>query len=173
MTPKAIVVCSGQNPDGSDLGQESSNPEISRSSSIGEAANAGRIGVVAQRPEPRHPASARHQDQPDGEGFDYREELKKLDVEALKKDLHALMTDSQDWWPADWGHYGGLMIRLAWHCRRLLPHLADGRGGGGTGNHPLRAAELLAGQRQPRQGAPPALAAQEEVRQQDQFPGPT
>jgi catalase-peroxidase len=52
---------------------------------------------------------------PLGEGYNYREELKKLDIEALKKDMHALLTDSQDWWPADYGHYGGLMIRLAWH----------------------------------------------------------
>ncbi|MCA9838756.1 MAG: catalase/peroxidase HPI [Trueperaceae bacterium] len=70
---------------------------------------------------------------PMGKEFDYREELKKLDVEALKKDLHALMTDSQDWWPADWGHYGGLMIRMAWHAAGSY-RLADGRGGGGTGN---------------------------------------
>ena len=70
---------------------------------------------------------------PLGEDFDYREELKKLDVEALKKDLHALMTDSQAWWPADWGHYGGLMIRMAWHSAGSY-RLADGRGGGGTGN---------------------------------------
>lgn len=66
-------------------------------------------------------------------GFDYREELKKLDVEALKKDVADLMTDSQDWWPADWGHYGGLMIRMAWHSAGSY-RLADGRGGGGTGN---------------------------------------
>ena len=65
--------------------------------------------------------------------FNYREALKKLDVGALKKDLHALMTDSQDWWPADWGHYGGLMIRMAWHAAGSY-RLADGRGGGGTGN---------------------------------------
>ncbi|RBI77014.1 catalase/peroxidase HPI [Roseovarius sp. TE539] len=65
--------------------------------------------------------------------FDYREELKALDVEALKADLTALMTDSQDWWPADWGHYGGLMIRMAWHAAGSY-RLADGRGGGGTGN---------------------------------------
>jgi len=70
---------------------------------------------------------------PLGQGFDYREELKKLDVAALKKDLHALMTDSQDWWPADWGHYGGLMIRMAWHAAGTY-RIADGRGGGGTGN---------------------------------------
>ena len=70
---------------------------------------------------------------PLGKDFNYREELKKLDVEALKKDLHALMTDSQEWWPADWGHYGGLMIRMAWHAAGTY-RVADGRGGGGTGN---------------------------------------
>jgi len=70
---------------------------------------------------------------PMGEGFNYREEVKKLDVAALKKDLHALMTDSQDWWPADWGHYGGLMIRMAWHSAGTY-RIADGRGGGGKGN---------------------------------------
>jgi catalase-peroxidase len=66
-------------------------------------------------------------------GFDYREEVKKLDVPALKQDLTALMTDSQDWWPADWGHYGGLMIRMAWHSAGSY-RIADGRGGAGTGN---------------------------------------
>lgn len=70
---------------------------------------------------------------PLGAGFNYREEVKKLDVQALKKDLKALMTDSQDWWPADWGHYGGLMIRMAWHSAGTY-RIADGRGGGGTGN---------------------------------------
>ncbi|TXL67010.1 catalase/peroxidase HPI [Zeimonas arvi] len=70
---------------------------------------------------------------PLGPDFDYRKELKKLDVEALKRDLKALMTDSQDWWPADWGHYGGLMIRMAWHSAGTY-RIADGRGGGGTGN---------------------------------------
>ena len=66
-------------------------------------------------------------------GFNYRDEVKKLDVDALKRDLRALMTDSQDWWPADWGHYGGLMIRMAWHAAGTY-RIADGRGGAGTGN---------------------------------------
>ena len=70
---------------------------------------------------------------PLGKDFNYREELKKLDVAALKQDLKALMTDSQDWWPADWGHYGGLMIRLSWHAAGSY-RIADGRGGAGTGN---------------------------------------
>ena len=70
---------------------------------------------------------------PLGEGFDYREALKTLDVAALKRDLTALMTASQDWWPADWGHYGGLMIRMAWHAAGSY-RIADGRGGAGTGN---------------------------------------
>ena len=71
---------------------------------------------------------------PLGANFDYNEELKKLDIPALKKDLHALMTDSQDWWPADWGHYGGLFIRLTWHAAGSY-RTADGRGGAGTGNN--------------------------------------
>jgi catalase-peroxidase len=70
---------------------------------------------------------------PMGQAFNYREEVKKLDVAALKKDLTAVMTDSQDWWPADWGHYGGLMVRMAWHAAGSY-RVADGRGGGGTGN---------------------------------------
>ncbi len=70
---------------------------------------------------------------PLGEDFDYREELKSLDVEALKADLRALMTDSQDWWPADWGSYVGMFARVAWHTAGSY-RLADGRGGGGSGN---------------------------------------
>lgn len=67
-------------------------------------------------------------------GFNYRDEVKNLDFDAIKRDVHALMTDSQDWWPADWGHYGGLMIRMAWHSAGTY-RMADGRGGAGTGNH--------------------------------------
>jgi catalase-peroxidase len=70
---------------------------------------------------------------PMGGSFKYQEELKNLDVAALKNDLKTLMTDSQEWWPADWGHYGGLMIRMAWHSAGTY-RIADGRGGAGTGN---------------------------------------
>jgi catalase-peroxidase len=69
---------------------------------------------------------------PMGEGFNYAEEFKKLDFEALKQDLYALMTDSQDWWPADYGHYGGLFIRMAWHSAGTY-RTGDGRGGAGSG----------------------------------------
>jgi len=70
---------------------------------------------------------------PMGEEFNYAEEFKKLDMEALKKDLYALMTDSQDWWPADYGHYGGLFIRMAWHSAGTY-RTGDGRGGASTGS---------------------------------------
>ena len=70
---------------------------------------------------------------PMGEAFNYAEEFKKLDLAALKKDLYALMTNSQNWWPADYGHYGGLFIRMAWHSAGTY-RMGDGRGGGGTGN---------------------------------------
>jgi catalase-peroxidase len=73
---------------------------------------------------------------PMGEGFNYAEEFKKLDLAALKKDLYALMTDSQDWWPADYGHYGGLMIRAAWHPAGTY-RISDGRGGAESGNQRL------------------------------------
>ena len=67
-----------------------------------------------------------------GEAYDYREEFKKIDYDALKKDLHNLMTDSQDWWPADYGHYGPFFIRMTWHAAGTY-RIGDGRGGGGTG----------------------------------------
>ncbi|MBN2027502.1 MAG: catalase/peroxidase HPI [Actinobacteria bacterium] len=73
---------------------------------------------------------------PMGEDFNYAEEFKKLDLEAVKKDLYALMTDSQDWWPADYGHYGGLFIRMAWHSAGTY-RMGDGRGGAGSGSQRL------------------------------------
>ena len=69
---------------------------------------------------------------PMGGKFHYAKEFRKLDLKAVKKDLHALMTDSQDWWPADWGHYGGLFIRMAWHSAGTY-RTGDGRGGAGSG----------------------------------------
>ena len=92
---------------------------------------------------------------PMGKDFDYAKEFKSLDLNALIKDLKALMTDSQPWWPADFGHYGGLFIRLAWHAAGTY-RITDGRGGAGHRTAAFRAAELVAGQRQSRQGAPAA-----------------
>jgi len=73
---------------------------------------------------------------PMGKEYNYADEFKKLDLKALKKDLYTLMTDSQDWWPADWGHYGGLFIRMAWHSAGTY-RIGDGRGGAGSGNQRL------------------------------------
>src|SRR5208283_5660294 len=79
---------------------------------------------VLRQPSPRS--------DPMGETFDYAAEFKSLDLDAMIKDLRALMTDSQDWWPADFGHYGGLMVRLAWHSAGTY-RITDGRGGAGAG----------------------------------------
>ncbi len=86
--------------------------------------NALNLDILHQHDSKTHPLGA---------GFNYRDEVSKLDVDAVKKDLTALMTDSQPWWPADWGHYGGLMIRMAWHAAGTY-RVSDGRGGAGTGN---------------------------------------
>ncbi len=85
--------------------------------------NALNVGILSQHDTKTNPLK----------DFNYREEVKKLDVDAVKADLRALMTDSQEWWPADWGHYGGLMIRMAWHAAGSY-RVSDGRGGGGTGD---------------------------------------
>ena len=80
--------------------------------------------------QPAHPTS-----DPVGDAFDYAEEFKTLDLDALKKDIEAVMTTSQEWWPADYGHYGGLFIRMSWHAAGTY-RTADGRGGGGSADRP-------------------------------------
>ena len=107
-----------------------------------------------------------HMSNPMGEEFNYAEEFKKLDLEALKKGLYALMTDSQGWWPADYGHYGPLFIRMAWHSAGTY-RTGDGRGGVGSGTQRFAPLNSWPDQREPRQGAPAALADQAEIRQQD------
>ena len=103
---------------------------------------------------------------PMGDTFDYAAEFKTLDLAGLKKEIETLMTTSQDWWPADYGHYGPFFIRMAWHSAGTY-RVHDGRGGAGRRPAALRAIEQLAGQRQPRQGPPPAVADQGEVRPKD------
>jgi catalase-peroxidase len=83
-----------------------------------------KLGILHQHSAPSNPME---------EGFNYEDEFNSLDLNAVVKDLHALMTDSKDWWPADWGHYGGLMVRMAWHAAGTY-RTTDGRGGAGTGN---------------------------------------
>ena len=118
-----------------------------------------RPGVVAQPARPDGAAPQPAAADPLGADFDYAAEFATLDLEALRRDLLSLMTDSQEWWPADYGHYGPLFIRMAWHSAGTY-RISDGRGGAGSGAQRVAPLEQLAGQRQPRQGAPPAVADQ-------------
>lgn len=102
---------------------------------------------------------------PFGEAFDYAAEFAKLDVEAFKADVIDLIRTSQDWWPADYGNYAGLFIRMSWHAAGTY-RIYDGRGGAGQGAQRF-APQQLARQREPGQGAPAAVADQAQVRQQD------
>ena len=106
------------------------------------------------------------QSDPMGKDFNYAKEFKSLDLAAVKKDLTAVMTDSQDWWPADFGHYGPLFIRMAWHSAGTY-RIRDGRGGAGAGQQRFAPLNSWPDNVSPGQGAPAALADQAEVRPED------
>ena len=112
-----------------DRGSESENPAIP-SPSPPAARSQVEPGLVAEPAGSVCSAPALALSDPMGEGFNYKEEFETLDLDALKRDLIAVMTTSQDWWPADYGHYGPLFIRMTWHAAGTY-RIADGRGGGG------------------------------------------
>ena len=152
--------------DVSDVGSESENPVIPAPTPKPHRPRTNQDWWPNQLEPVRSSTSTRPQSNPMGEDFDYAEEFKTLDVDALKRDIFEVMTTSQDWWPADYGHYGPLFIRMTWHAAGTY-RIADGRGGGGERRAALRPAQQLARQREPRQGAPAALAGQAEVRPED------
>ena len=144
---------------------ESESPAISSPEPEGARAP-DQPGLVAEPGGPVGAPRALRLSNPMGEDFNYAEEFAKLDVEALKRDIIEVMTTSQDWWPADYGHYGGAVHPNELARRRHLPHPRRPRR-----RRPRRAAlrpdQQLARQREPGQGAPAALAGQAEVRQED------
>ena len=107
---------------------------------------------------------------PMGTGFDYAKAFQSLDLAAVKADLHALMTDSKAWWPADWGHYGPLFIRMAWHSAGTY-RISDGRGGAGTGNQ--RFAPINSWPTTATSTRPAACSGRSRRRTATAFPGPT